>query len=323
MRGTTATLLLAILIITAANAVGEPSLKKVSFIPQWIPQAQFAGYMVALEKGLYRQAGLDVTLLEGGPGKSPCDYLRMGKATFGTSWLATGLEERASGMPIVNIGQIIQRSALMLIADKGKGIEGLADLDGKKVALWEGHFRLQPTLFFRRRGVKVEIVSNYSTVNLFLKHGVSATWAMWYNEYHLILNSGYNPDELTVFYLKDSELNFPEDGLYCMEHTYRNDPEMCSAFVDASIKGWLYAFKHKEEALDIVMKHTEAAHTGTNRAHQRWMLARMEDVIAPKGRIQNVGKLDPQDYALVGEVLQDNSTIEHVPPLAEFYKGPQ
>ena len=39
-------------------------------MPQWIPQAQFAGYMVAKEKGFYRDAGLDLNLLVGGPGKN-------------------------------------------------------------------------------------------------------------------------------------------------------------------------------------------------------------------------------------------------------------
>jgi NitT/TauT family transport system substrate-binding protein len=171
--------------------------------------------------------------------------------------------------------------------------------------------------------VEVDIVPNYSSVELFLRHGVIATWAMWYNEYHLVLNSGYNPDELTVFSLKDTDLGFPEDGIYCLERTYRKDPSMCKAFAAASVKGWLYAFKHREEALDIVMKHAEAAFTGTNRAHQNWMLARMEDLILPGGRTDIAGKLDPRDYEAVGGALQENRIIDEFPPLREFYKGPE
>lgn len=323
MRWTVLALIFTFLFLPAAVSGDTDDLKMVSFIPQWIPQAQFAGYMVALEKGFYERAGLEVELLEGGPGRNPMTYLRNREATFGTGWLVTGIEERALGLPVVNIGQILQRTALMLVADKIRGVNALQDLEGKKVGLWVGPFGLQPTLYLRRRGVEVDTVPNYSSVELFLRHGVIATWAMWYNEYHLILNSGFNPDELTVFDLKDSELDFPEDGLYCLEEVYRKDPDMCSAFAAASVEGWLYAFKHKEEALDIVMKYAEAAYTGTNRAHQRWMLARMENLILPGGRTETVGRLDPNDYVTVSEALQENRIIDEVPPLREFYKGPQ
>ena len=40
---------------------------------------------------------------------------------------------------------------------------------------------------------------------------------MWYNEYHLILNAGVNPEELTTFPMADYGMNFPEDGIYCLE----------------------------------------------------------------------------------------------------------
>ena len=113
--------------------------------------------------------------------------------------------------------------------------------------------------------------------------------AMWYNEYHTIFNSGINADDLTLFFFSQFGLNFPEDGIYCTEETFRKDPEMCAAFVRASIKGWLYAFDNQEEAMDIVMKHAKSAHTGTNRAHQRWMLARMKDLIIPDGDSSGLG----------------------------------
>ncbi len=323
MRRIILPLTLTFLVLATSAFSDNDELKEVSFLPQWIPQAQFAGYMMALEKGLYERAGLDVDLLEGGPGKNPMAYLLNREATFGTSWLATGIEERALGLPVVCIGQILQRTALMLVADRTRGVTKLQDLAGKKVALWVGPFGLQPTLYLNGKGIHVQNLANYSSIELFLRHGVIATWAMWYNEYHLILNSGFNPDELTVFDLKDSAFDFPEDGLYCLEETYRKDPGMCAAFAAASIKGWLYAFKHKEETLDVVMRYAEAAYTGTNRAHQRWMLSRMEDLILPGGRKQTAGKLDLKDYVAVGEALQENRIINEIPPLREFYKGPE
>lgn len=94
--------LLAVLFPISGHA--EPTLKKVTFIPQWVPQAQFAGYYYAAEKGIYKKHGLDVTILPGGPQSPPLDLLRDGKADFGTLWLTTGIQARSQGANLMNKG---------------------------------------------------------------------------------------------------------------------------------------------------------------------------------------------------------------------------
>ncbi len=301
----------------------ETDLKKVSLLPHWIPQAQFAGYMVALKKGFYRENGLDLTLIQGGPGKDSFMSLASGQTTFAVGWLSDGIKRKASGIDLVNIAQVIQRSALLLVAKKKSRILAPKDLTGRKIGIWVGNFHVPFMAFFNRQAVSPRIVPNYTSVNIFLKDAVDAVAAMWYNEYHLILNSGYNPDELTCFRLSDHGINFPEDGLYCMEETFDTDPKLCALFVQASLKGWLYAFDHRDEAIDIVMKYAEAAHTGTNRAHQQWMLDRMRDLILPETRERTLGRLNPEDYAAVGRMLKKCHLIEELPPLTEFYRGGQ
>jgi NitT/TauT family transport system substrate-binding protein len=320
-----ATVLLSILAVSLpCFGSSDANLKKVSLMPQWLPQAQFAGYMVALNKGFYREVGLDLTLMKGGPSEPPMEAVRSGKATFCTGWLSTGIQQRAAGEPIVNIGQIIQRSALMLISKKEKNIEAPKDFEGRKIAIWEGDFRIQPLAFFRMNNLKVNIVPMYGTINLFLKGGVDAISAMWYNEYHTLYNSGLDEDELSLFFFRDNPaLDFPEDGIYCLEKTYEEDPQVCSKFVQASLKGWMYAFKHTDEALDVVMKYVDEANVGTNRAHQKWMLGRMRDLIIGNEPGADLGKLDPEDYSRVGKVLHELSFIGRTPPFDEFYKGPR
>jgi NitT/TauT family transport system substrate-binding protein len=312
------------LLSSAVSCFGaEEGLFSASLLPQWIPQAQFAGYMMALDKGFYRDAGLDLTLLRGGPESPPLELLRKGQATFCTQWVSTAMRSRADGVPVVNIGQIVQRSSLMLIARKASGIKSLSDLGGKNIGCWEGDFRIQPLALFRIHDLTVRLVPVYETVNLFLKGGVSAIAAMWYNEYHTILNSGLNKDELTTFFFSDLGLNFPEDGLYCLEETLNAHPDLCRGFVEASLKGWVYALEHQDEALRTVMKYANAASTGTNRAHQRWMLSRMLDLIFHQGDRSGLGKLKEADYGRVGEVLKDLQLIREVPAFADFYRGPR
>jgi len=79
----------------------ETGLAKVAFIPQWHPQAQFAGYYVAQEKGFYRQHGLELQVLQGGPERPVPEWLSRGLANFGTLFLTDGIEKRARGLELI------------------------------------------------------------------------------------------------------------------------------------------------------------------------------------------------------------------------------
>jgi NitT/TauT family transport system substrate-binding protein len=316
-----ACILLGVMLFAAVAQAGrDTDLTPVSFLPQWQPQAQFAGYYVAFEKGFYRQHGLEMTILAGGPERLPSVWLSQGRADFGTLFLAAGIERRAQGLKLVNIAQIVQRSALMLVAKKSSGINTPADMNGKKVGLWPAELRLAPQAFFRENGVQVKMVPQSKTLNLFLRGGVDVGSAMWYNEYHQLLNSGVNPEELITFLLADYGMNFPEDGIYCLEDLVQRQPRVCRAFVAASVQGWQYAFDHPDETLDIVMRYVEAANVASDRVHQQWMLARLKEMIQPPGPDIPMGFLRQATYDLVANELEKSGMIKHIPKFGSFYR---
>ncbi len=305
----------------AAYAQEQKPLKKVTFMPLWCPQAQFAGYYVAYDKGIYRKYGLDVTIIPGGPGRATSEYLASGKADIVLMWLATALQKRAQKAPLVNIGQIVQRSALMLVAKKSSGIYTWKDINGKKVSLWDADFQIQPKAFFRKYGLKVTIIPQSYTVNLFLRGGVDVVSAMKYNEYHTILDCGYDEEELTAFYFYEHDLNFPEDGIYMLESTYRKDPALAAAFVRASLEGWRYAFAHKneDETLKIILNYMRAAKIPANLLHQRWMLEHMNEVMTGGAGGALSGVLKQSDYLRVAEELKKDGLLDVVPAFDSFY----
>lgn len=305
-----------------ALSIQAQELKKLTFLPQWFPQAQFAGYYVAKEKGIYRKYGLDVTILRGGPERPVIKTLTGGRTDFVTLFLAEAVQIRAGGLKLVNIGQIGQRSGFILVAKKSSGINSLKDLQGKKVSLWDD-FKVQPLAFFRKNNLQVRIIPQTYTLNLFLRGGVDVASAMWYNEYHSILSAGINEDELVTFFFDRKDLNFPEDGIYCLEKTWKKDPDAARRFVSASIEGWRYAFAHEQESLDIVMKYVNEAKINTSRAHQKWMFERMKDIIIPGNNEILMGALAQKDYENVTKKLLATGLIKHVPPLGEFYAGPE
>jgi NitT/TauT family transport system substrate-binding protein len=297
----------------------ETSLKKASFIPQWSPQTQFAGYYVAYEMGIYKKYGIDLTIIPGGPHNPSSEFLEKGKVDFTTMWLSPAIQKRSQGVKLLNIAQIIQRSALILVAKKSRGIYQPQDMNGKKVGVWRAEFQIQPMAFFKKYYLNVKLVPQSDSVNLFLREGVDVASAMWYNEYHTILNAGLNPDELTSFFFHEHGLNFPEDGIYTLEKTFKKDPALACAFVKSSIEGWLYAFSHPEETLNIVLNFMLKAKVPTNRVHQKWMLERMKDIFLPQDSHNPYGILQQSDYERVAEVLMESGLIKEIPHFESFF----
>ncbi len=305
-----------------AGAMAEEALRKATLVLLWSPQAQFAGYYTALEKGIYRKHGIDLTIVPGGPERSPAEELRDGRADFAVLWLSTALQRRHAGTPLVNIAQIVQRSSMVLVARKSAGIAVVTDLAGQKVGLWGGDLGIPARGFFYRHGLAVEAVPQSATVNLFLRGGVKAASAMWYNEYHTILSAGIDPEELTVFRLDAGGLNIPEDGLYALEATIERDPDLVDAFVRASLEGWEYALAHPDDAINIVLRRMREANIPANRMHQQWMLARMGEVIVPAGGGLVSGMLSEEDYAVAAGELQRTGLLRTIPEYARFARPP-
>jgi len=311
-------LLLLFYAVASPVSAAETALKKATLIPLWSPQAQFAGYYVALDKGIFARHGIDLKILKAGPGHSPAHALKDGTADFAVLWLTTALQHRSAGTKLVNLAQIIQRSSIMLISKKSSGISTIADMNGKKVGMWGGDLSIPPHALFNKHGIKVREVPQTHTVNLFLRGGIDVTSAMWYNEYHTILNSGVDPEELNIFSLNEQGMNFPEDGIYTLGITIHNDPALAKAFVAASLEGWRYAFAHPDEALDIVIKYMREAQVPANRIHQKWMLDRMRDLIMP-GTIQGtLGILKEKDYEAVGRAMLKDGLIRSYPDYTAF-----
>ncbi len=299
-------------------AAQESTQKPLRLALQWLPQSQFAGYYMALEKGIFRDAGLDISLLHAGPGPSSLDYLMGGQADFATAFLADVMAGGREPVPVVQIAQIVQRSNLMLVAWKDMDIAEPDDLDGKKINFWPGAFSMAFNAFFQRHGIRpIERTQNYS-VNLFLRRGVVACAAMEYNELHKLYQAGIDYEQLTIFLMRDYELGFPEDGLYVTADFIRNNTQLCRAFRRAVIAGWDYARQHRQETLDVVLRESRQAGVPANLAHSRWMLDIILLSIFPQEESGHPGRLDQKAYQMVAERLQKSKLLGSILPFELF-----
>jgi NitT/TauT family transport system substrate-binding protein len=284
----------------------------------WVHQAQFAGIYMAADAGLYRQAGLDVQIVPGGPGISPLGALADGKCDFALSWLAPAVEARAQGMKIKQLAQVVQRSGMLLVALAESDIQEVADMAGLRVGLWDDYFALAPIGLFLQHGIVVrQVVQNVSIAPL-LSHAVDVASAMRYNEYHQLYQAGVDPDELVVFDLAEMGFNFPEDGIYTSEKCWREHPDICRALTQASLDGWRLAREQPERALDAVMKRVDGSRLASNRPHQAWMLKIISELVSSGVTRQTMGRLDPEAYNSLLSTLTAQGMLRSQPALADF-----
>lgn len=111
-----------------------PKLQRVRLQLKWKHQFQFAGYYAAIEKGFYREKGLEVELKEIQPGKESSDLVLKGEAEFGIG-MSDLIWQHHQGKPIVMLAPIFQHSPLILIARSDAGIESVHDLPGQTIMM--------------------------------------------------------------------------------------------------------------------------------------------------------------------------------------------
>lgn len=261
---------------------------------QWIPQAQFAGYYVALDKGWYAEEGIDLTIRPGGPDISAIDAVRTGSAQFGTSLFADIVVVSQQSNDLVSILQVQQSNGLLLLAKKDSGITTPADFLGKSVGVWLGNWEAQFDALIAKEGIDPNaftLVSQGFSMDAFIKGELDVASAMIYNEYYVVLESGLRPEDITIIDYADYGLDFPGDVLFTSSKIAQENPDLCLKMVRASLKGWQYAIENQEEAADIVMKYD----TGgvLNRAHQVSMMKEIAKLV--QVNIRPVGYTDRND----------------------------
>ena len=294
------------MIIAAAIAagLGGPSASadghanSVSLQLQWVTQAQFAGYYVALDKGFYEAEGLDVTILAGGPDIAPPQVLAGGGADAMLNWMPSALAAREKGLPVVNIAQPFKRSGLMLTCWKDTGITKVEDFRGKTIGVWFFGNEYPFLSWMSQVGIPTEggadgvtVLKQGFNVDPLLNREADCISTMTYNEYGQVIDAGVNPDELVTFKYEEQGVATLEDGIYVLEENL-NDPvfvDKMVRFVRASMEGWKYAEANAEEAAGIILDNDETG--AQNEAAQIRMMGEIAKLTAGSN-----GALDVADF---------------------------
>ena len=124
----TSKLLAASALLALASAAPVLAADKVSFGTNWLAEAEHGGFYQAIADGTYAKAGLDVTIVQGGPQAANEALLISGKIDFYMGGQFSLYDDIKQGIPVINVAAMFQKDPQILMTHKGVGMDTFADI---------------------------------------------------------------------------------------------------------------------------------------------------------------------------------------------------
>jgi len=213
-------------------ALPARALRKVSLQTDWFPQAEHGGFYQALAKGFYREAGLDVTLLPGGPGAGINLKVAKGVADFGMNRSDDLILAAGQGLPVLIVAAVQQHDSQVLLVHAASPVRTLDDLAGRTVTASVGMAWI-PWLK-QTRGIDFALRPQTYGLAGFFADPEAIQQGLATNEPYVAQQRGVAVRTLSI-----GASGFDAyHALFCRRELARAEPETVRAFVAASIRGW-------------------------------------------------------------------------------------
>jgi NitT/TauT family transport system substrate-binding protein len=244
------TVLVTLLPLQACKKAAPASgLIPIKFQTDWYPQPEHGGFYTALANGYYKDAGLEVQIVPGGPYVNAEQQVSVGTAQFGMSSSDRILEANANGQPLVAVAATMQHDPQAIMLHAASPVHSFAELNGHAVAIRPGSTWFE--YIVKRYGLKDvhERPATYSVANFIQDpeyiQQIFVTSEPFYARRAnqpvrtmLISETGYDP--YRVFFSSQS---------YVKEH-----PEIVAKFVQASLRGWREYLRDPKAAHELIRK---------------------------------------------------------------------
>ena len=219
----------------APRGEGAPppaGLRHVRLQTDWFPQAEHGGFYQALAKGFYREAGLDVELLPGGPGANIKPKIVSGDAEFAMNPSTDVIVAASRGLPLLIVGAVLQHDHQALLLHADDPVDSFRQLEGRTIIA-------SPTLVWiqllqKKYGIHFNLEPLPYGLAAFLANPTAIQQCIVTNEPYIAQQHGVRVKTLPI---ADSGYD-AYHVIFCRSDFARANPGVTRAFVAASIRGW-------------------------------------------------------------------------------------
>ena len=193
---TAALLALCLAALSSAHAAGAP--RKLIVQLDWMAEPEHGGFYQAQARGFFREEGLDVTLIPGGPGAHVMPSVATGKADIGQADDVGALMQQAEGLPFVQFAAVFQDDPAGILVHAESKVRKFEDLQGKTIIARPGW----PFLEFLKRkyDLKVNVVAQNFSSAAFLSNKEALQQGYYIAEpYHITKAGGKMPRFLATW----------------------------------------------------------------------------------------------------------------------------
>lgn len=301
---------------TFAEEDGQ-DLKKVTVILDYVPNTNHTGMYVALDKGYYKEAGLDVEIIEPTDGAT-ATLIAQQKGTFGISYqedvtIALTAEDP---LPIKAVAAIIQHNTSGFVSLADSGIESPADFEGKTYAGWGG-----PGEAAVLEACMTQSGKDFSKLNMVISDGGGfetlgkSCDLMWFFEGWDCVMAEMNGCELNYMECRelDERLDYYTPVIISSNAVLEEDPEMVSAFLEATAKGYADTIADPDAAAEILFSHAPDYNLDMLKKSQEYLADKfMEDT-------ETWGMMKDEVWNNYSAFLQEYGVIEEALPASDCY----
>lgn len=292
-----AILLITCLLFTACGkrqpeSTTEKTKEKISVILDWVPNTNHTGMYVALEKGYYADAGLDVTINQPAE-ETAILMLSSGKADFGVSFQEEIAAARSAKIPqpVVAVAAIIQHNTSGILSLKKTGINSPKDMENKNYATWDLPIEkaILNDVITKDGGdfSKVKMIpSTVTDVISALNTNIDAVWIFYAWDGIAAKVKGL---ETNFIAFKDINpvFDFYTPVLASNENYLKNKPENAKKFLAATAKGYEYAIQNPEDAAKILVKYAPETDLQIATESQKYLASQYKSEVKTWGYIDN------------------------------------
>jgi NitT/TauT family transport system substrate-binding protein len=233
-------------------ASGHAANTPVTFQLNWMAGGPNAGFAAALAEGYYKDAGLDVTLVQGNGSGNTSQLVASGQAKIAYADAVTVTQLIAKGAPMKVVSTVYQSNPSEVSALKKTNIKSIQDLKGKKVGVPQGSSQTTMLpLFFKANGLKesdMELVNlpQPAMVPALLQGQVDAILGSM-DAYQIQLEA--QGAQLDNYRFADFGVPTVSTSIFVADSYLKENPEVVRKFVAASLKGWAFAIDNPAKAV--------------------------------------------------------------------------
>jgi NitT/TauT family transport system substrate-binding protein len=270
---------IAALILLAGLGVDRAlALEKITLAFSWFPYGKHVPFFVSLDKGFWKEEGLDVTIIRGYGSGDTIKKVAAGSAEFGKAAADVLVTARAEGIKVKIIGAYHDKNLQCVYALKKGNIKSLKDLEGKTMGntLTDSCRVMFPALAAINKidpdKVKWINMDAPSKLPSLVTGKIDATCTLYTEDPTYVATAKKAGEELVRFMYSDYGLDLYSISLITTDKMINERPETVKKFLKGTYRGFAWSIEHPEEALEIFIKERPEIDKEQAREHFKIML---------------------------------------------------